>query len=458
MGTAPQGPVDSSAESQPQPAPSTNVTESPTVDYSKHSDDDILDMDLSKGQPQEKSQDSPPAEEVTGEAVETAPEGEAEAEETNAEEEGKKAKPDAEEEDSEEEDSKEELEADSDLPIKEVPEPKELKEVFKAHPALRSVYFQHKAYQEQFGSVKEAREAMEIFPGGLEEMRTAFTELGELRQYRDAFMADTPDAPQQLAEFMHGANKDRYFALSQWMGENFLRGLHSRAKSTQDQEALEALEGVSEFAHSQGVAPRLLDIQEKPRESGARESALDTKEQEIKEREQNLNKQAQSEFDTRCNEGIVTGVMDAINKRIESLLDGQELPERALQRIAGDIYDEVHNTLKKNTVLSDQINDAIGKGDQGKDHSGRVITLVSSRYKGLIPATAAKVLKEWTGQILSTQGKVLEQRKQQAKVVDLGRGGEPEIKTGTSDLKPSQIDYSKTSDDDILDDKVTART
>ena len=78
-----------------------------------------------------------------------------------------------------------------------------------------------------------------------------------------------------------------------------------------------------------------------------------------------------------------------------------------------------------------------------------MVGLIFSRAKSLLPGVAKRVVNDWTTSVLSANREKTARQQAAAGRVDIAGGGAPES-VGKRTLQPRDIDYTKTSDDQIL--------
>lgn len=157
---------------------------------------------------------------------------------------------------------------------------------------------------------------------------------------------------------------------------------------------------------------------------------------------------AQEEFFHATNAAAVQSVIDAIESQVERLLP-EGTPKRARNRVVGEIYRELDNSLRSNRQLGQQVRDALRSGGLDDDHMRAIVGLISGRARQALPGVAKRVLDEWTSTVVTAnQERRTRQRAAERRVDIAGSSG------GGNDsrrpIAPRDIDYSRMSDADIL--------
>ena len=157
---------------------------------------------------------------------------------------------------------------------------------------------------------------------------------------------------------------------------------------------------------------------------------------------------AQAEFFHATNAATVQSIIGAIEAQVARLLpDGAS--RNARDRVVGEIYREMDNSLRSNRQLAHQIREAFRAGSLDAEHQRAVVSLITGRARQVLPGVAKRVLNEWTSTVVAaSHDRRARQRSAERRVDIAGSGG-----TGTDRpraLSPHDIDYSRMSDSDIL--------
>lgn len=161
-----------------------------------------------------------------------------------------------------------------------------------------------------------------------------------------------------------------------------------------------------------------------------------------------FNATAYANFEHATNDAVVADLNRTISDALDRALS-TDVPEGARRRIASDTLGEIHATLRSDRQLSSQVASVIRGGRLDDDARAVVVRLISARAKGLVAPAAKRVIGEWTGSVLATdRGRAARQQAAQSRV-DITGGEMPHTITAKT-IKPTQIDYHKTSDEEIL--------
>jgi hypothetical protein len=157
---------------------------------------------------------------------------------------------------------------------------------------------------------------------------------------------------------------------------------------------------------------------------------------------------AQEEFFHATNATAVQSVLDAIESQVERLLP-ESASKSARNRVVGEIYRELDNTLRSNRQLAQQMREAFRSGALDADHQRAIVSLIAGRARQALPGVAKRVLNEWTSTVVAAnQDRRARQRAAERRVDIAGSNGAGN--EGRRTTTPRDIDYARMSDADIL--------
>ena len=156
-------------------------------------------------------------------------------------------------------------------------------------------------------------------------------------------------------------------------------------------------------------------------------------------------------FESATNEAVARDVRSAINRTLAQVLP-EGVAEVAAKRIGDDIFGEVGKLLAADAQLSSQVGEALRGWRFGQAEQQQVASLLSGRARQILPSVARRVIGEWTNSVLSTARTRATRSDAAARRVDVGgaASGEAAARGATRTLRPREIDYARTSDDDIF--------
>lgn len=355
----------------------------------------------------------------------------------------------------------------TDQPLTAVQVPEVLKPVFKAHPELRTAWYAEKAYREVIPTVAEARQYREIAPT-LEDLKYIQSNAQELEALDDLYFSTNEQDTHTFIQGLHKEDPQAFerlaaafpAALYKLHPEAYRTDTANRFKATFDN--LERNAGTD-----QNLKNAIAVLKNRLKLAGpAAGAAPDPREADILRREQALrDNQTQEEtrkfqdFHTTTNDTAVEEICGLIKADLEVLLKNSTATPKARDRMVGDVYNEINATLKGSRDLRQTLRRAFRDGKLDTEHQKRVVALVVGRGKSLLRAASQKVVNEWTNDVLASNKTRLDNKRRVASKVDVtGAGGGGKGKPNKGPVRAADVDYRKTSDDDILEGRVTART
>jgi hypothetical protein len=186
-----------------------------------------------------------------------------------------------------------------------------------------------------------------------------------------------------------------------------------------------------------------------------RAAKLDSQEKSLSQREAAFQQTQFEGFHRATNDAIVTQVVDQIKTTVDKVLEGVKITAGAKQEMIGLVYKQIDKTLRANRDLRAQLRREF-RGERTQEQQEKIVGLMLGRTRPLLRTTAQRVISDYTKNVLGlNQARLSKQRTTAGRPDITGKGGShPAHVPG---VKPGQVDYDKTSEDDILDGKVTVR-
>jgi hypothetical protein len=296
-------------------------------------------------------------------------------------------------------------------------EPEHLRAAMDANPELRDAWQEASAYRETFATPEEARAATAM--------------LGDLNRMDALFFSRRPEDHAELAQAVAKLDPDAFASLAR---------------------AMNAL--ANDAARKSGDAIRRNRVHElfadsaNPRQQSAQAVAQNQEVNQNRQREVGgALTPAQMDFFHSTNAAAVSSVVDAIETQVERLLpDG--ISKSARNRVVGEIYRELGNTLRGNRALGQQMRDAFRSGALDEGHRRAIVSLVTGRARQALPAVAKRVLNEWTTNVVSANHERRARQRTAERRVDIaGSGGAGN--DGRRAVTSRDVDYKRMSDADI---------
>jgi hypothetical protein len=156
-------------------------------------------------------------------------------------------------------------------------------------------------------------------------------------------------------------------------------------------------------------------------------------------------------FETSTNEAVAREVRGAITRTLEQVLP-EGVAEGAAKRIGEDIFGEVGKLLAADAQLSSQVGETLRGWRFGATEQQQVASLLSGRARQILPSVARRVIGEWTNSVLATARTRATRSEAAARRVDVGgaASGDAAGRGSARPLRAREIDYARTSDDDIF--------
>jgi hypothetical protein len=153
-------------------------------------------------------------------------------------------------------------------------------------------------------------------------------------------------------------------------------------------------------------------------------------------------------FERSTNDAVIS----ELNRAIESTLNRalpNDVADGARRRIANDTLAEIHSALRADRQLSQRVADVMRSGRLDDSTRASVAQLISSRARGLVSTAARRVVGEWTNSVLATHRERNVRQQATQSRVDITGGGLPQLAPRRA-VRPGDIDYRSTSDEEIL--------
>lgn len=280
-------------------------------------------------------------------------------------------------------------------------EPENLRAAFEENPELREAWQNAQAYKEAFATPQEARAATEL--------------LADLNHIDALFFSQRPADHVALARNVAELDPGAFASL--------LKAMNGLAAETQKK-----AESASSGREAAGQTNEAASIE------GTKQPASATA--------------AQEEFFHATNAAAVKTVIEAVEAQVERLLP-EGTSKTARNRVVGEIYRELDNTLRSNRQLAQQMREAFRSGGLDADHQQAIVSLIAGRARQALPGVAKRVLSEWTSTVMAAhEDRRTRQRTAEGRVDIAGSS-----RTGSESrrqMTPRDIDYARMSDADIL--------
>lgn len=350
--------------------------------------------------------------------------------------------------------------------------PEKWRELAKNDPEFRNLFFAGKAAQEKLAQLEPKVTELQNTVQAVERADQAYLsgDPTAIRSELSSFLADKPEAlipmyqaGEQLLKELHPQeyarlNDERVNAtLKDWKFDQVFAVLRSAIDKGDDGLPLlrSQVEKMLEFA-DKGLFPTT-----EAARVAARARELDTREAgERATEEQRYNASAVT-FKDAVNSTIETTVKAEIKTGVAKLLEKAAFTDGAKARIEAEAFTEINKLLAAKPEIVDQIGKAIwpngSKGADGKPVRGNwsktnqelAIRIPTEHAKTVLADVLKKVIDQYTTDFMASQ-KTADKRMAAAASKTEVSGGAPAPR-GSKPLSKKDVDYSKMSDDDILE-------
>ena len=161
---------------------------------------------------------------------------------------------------------------------------------------------------------------------------------------------------------------------------------------------------------------------------------------------------AYRQFAAAMNDDVERQVRDSIDRALTATLpDG--IADGARRRIGDDIFRDLNSTLSADRELSATINDLLRGWRFDAATRRQVAGLLAGRARTALPEVARRVVSEWTSSVLASDRAKNARIESAAARRDVTGGRLPEPVASSVHLggRPRQVDYTRTSDEQILE-------
>ena len=331
--------------------------------------------------------------------------------------------------------------------------------IFKEFPDLREVLFREGEFSKRFGTVEEADEAA-IKNNSFNTIEAALLG-GDSTPIIEQLGANAPEALASVVDnFLPQVLKhsqDLYLRATIPVIEQFLFTAYNHGKNTGDANLMRSAQHAANFIFGKAEIPD-------PSRRGAARGPHPA--------EQKLEAERKQWADTRFREASAE-VSASVDVELESeILKGldpdKQLSSRQRQSLIKEIKDELDNTLGKDEAFRRQMRSLwtrAGNANYPKDQRASIKSAFLARAKALVPSVRARLRDEWFGKAEKerpTGGKPAANGKSQQALSQKKRfpaeSGRAASNAGPRrPPAPGDVDWSKTSDLDLIEGKFTRK-
>lgn len=428
------------------------------VEVPSPSDDDIGTLSGDDGEGEDEDEDD---------ASESASEGDEEGEEGESEEDkdkGKKGKkkekdedsfdvepPEGEEkeEETEEETNEEETDEEKEKEAEDVEEKsifKKLKtaypDIYKKFPEVRTAIGEHRQFKNLFSNLEEAQETLDRADNFDKVSETLFS--GNLETLFDEMETTEKGSSENLArnflDTMRKRNKDLYLEVTEQPIKEFLYGVFSRTTDKNvKNSALHLWKQLTGKAETPSIEAR--------REPSAREIEMEKRlESERRGRAVDADRSVKSSIYKQMRSRVESSLdpPDKDGKRHLSKVTREALVEHLMTKIDSEVAKDQNHMMRVNRLWQQA-----GRSSFSQGHLSRIIDAYLERAKNIVPKLVKQVREE-NGLKDDVKKKSASSERSNSEPPPRPSSGNNVQKKSLRDINPSKIDYSRTSDEDIL--------
>jgi len=324
---------------------------------------------------------------------------------------------------------------------------KEFPEFFNKFPTLQNAFFREQEFTRLFPTVDDAKQALED-NNALSVLRDAALS-GDASPVIEALSqseaTSIPKFAKTLLKTLHKDHNDVYVEVVSPLFENALRGAFNYAKSKGDEDLEKAAQAFSNYIFGTpevAEGKRTFVKEEKP-------DVIDKKREEFnKERYQTSYADVESRIST------------ALTKMISTGLDPDKvLTEYVGKKLSADVLDAVGKALAADVSHMAAMKSYWHRAQRNgfdSDSISKIVNAYLARAKQVMPSIRAKLKKAAIG---DTKVAAENRNRSIGEKINADRrpsSGAPP-KNGKASVTSREIDYAKTSDLDLLEDRITTR-
>ncbi len=333
--------------------------------------------------------------------------------------------------------------------------------IFKEFPDLREVLFREGEFSKRFGTVEEADDAA-VKAGSFSTIEAALLG-GDSSPIIEQLGANAPEALASVVDnFLPTVLKhsqDLYLRATMPVIEQFLHTAYTHGKNVGDANLMRSAQHAANFIFGK---PEIPDPARRNQPRGPHPA------------EQKLEQERKQWADTRFRE-TSSEISQGIDQELEAdILKGldpdKKLSQRQRSSLIKEIKDEIDATLGKDEAFKRQMRSLWQRAETAgypRDQRASIKSAFLARAKALVPSVRTKLRGEWFGQAEKGRpavGKPAVREEAPQGKPELGKkrfvaeAGRPAAGSGPKrPPNPKDVDYSRTSDLDLIEGRFTRR-
>jgi hypothetical protein len=315
--------------------------------------------------------------------------------------------------------------------------------VFKQFPQLKDAYFRADAYSEVFPSVDDAKEAAEKAEI-LDNFEETLVRKGSAVELLESIKATDPTALNRfidnLLPSLYNFDTKLFYKATEPVTRQLLWSANQHGKKTGDKNLVASAQHLANYLF--GNAEIKEPQGNKTRQEDPERAALERDKQEF---EQTRRNEFLTELNNRAGKSLVKVITDGLDPK-------NTMTEFLRSTITEKVLDEIGNRLEKDERHMNRMRALHLKAQKAgfpKAMTDQITAAYLSAAKLLVPVVRAEIKQK------ALHGKV---EKKNIPNRQIGQaGGNKGTRPNLTKLSPKQVDWSRTSDEDFLNDKVVLR-
>lgn len=374
--------------------------------------------------------------------------------------------------------------SEEDTPLDAVEVPANIKALFNqpgVGPQIRNTWYSLAAYREAFPTAAVAREVSKVIPS-VEAASAAIEARDSMEQFDDLFYSGDPGKRAEFADRLFKEDPDAASAVAVDAFEKLASYNPQAYREAADGLVLRLLGNLNREASERGNDPvfknrmaafdvlsfamfgkPLAEMLVKGATRDPRAEQMSARERSIQDRENKFQEQTAGAFHKSANDHAIEGIIGNISTAVHKLITDSKLniTEGAQRELVGKVYSKIDAAMRADRDLRARMRREWRNGEMDAAHQQRVVEAITKDARGRMRLVVQSVFDDWTTNVLGiNKGRQDKQRQAQSRTdITGGRppvGGQRQQSVG-SGVNSSRVDYSKTSDDDLLSGKASLR-
>lgn len=374
--------------------------------------------------------------------------------------------------------------AEEDTPLDAVEVPAAIKALFNqpgVGPQIRNTWYSLAAYRESFPTAAVAREVSKVIPT-VEAATAAIEARDSMEQFDDLFYSGDSAKRAEFADRLFKEDPDAAADIAVTSFDKLARYNPQAYREAADKIMLTLLGNLNREASERGNDPMfknrmaaydvlsyamfgksLSEMLVKGAQRDPRGEQMTQRERELQDRENKFQEQTAGAFHKSANDVAVEGIIGNISTAVQKLIadSGYKVTEAAQRKLVGDVYSKIDAAMRADRDLRSRMRRLWRDGEMDAGHQQRIVEAITKDARGRMRSVVQGVFDDWTTNVLSISRQRRDKQVQAGSRTDITGGRPPSGGPGTqpigTNVRAQQVDYSKTSDDDLLSGRAAVR-